>query len=40
MLDRLGGPDVFASAVDTSLDALGRLLASPGSVRELLLGAA
>jgi L-seryl-tRNA(Ser) seleniumtransferase len=38
-LDRLGGPDVFASAVDTSLDALGRLIASPDSVRELLLGA-
>jgi L-seryl-tRNA(Ser) seleniumtransferase len=38
-LERLGGPDVFASALDTSLDALGRLIARPNSVRELLLGA-
>jgi L-seryl-tRNA(Ser) seleniumtransferase len=37
-LERLGGPDVFASALDTNLDALGGLIASPNSVRELLLG--
>ena len=37
-LEKLGGPDAFASAVDTSLDELGRLLATPSDVRELLLG--
>jgi L-seryl-tRNA(Ser) seleniumtransferase len=30
--------DAFASAVDTSLDELGRRLADPASVPELLLG--
>lgn len=37
-LERFGGPDVFASAVDSSLDALGHLLADQSRVRELLLG--
>lgn len=37
-LERFGGPDVFAHAVESSLDALGRLLADPSRVRELLLG--
>jgi L-seryl-tRNA(Ser) seleniumtransferase len=37
-LDRFGGPDTFASAVDTSLDELAGLLPTPERVRELLLG--
>jgi L-seryl-tRNA(Ser) seleniumtransferase len=37
-LERLGGPGVFASAIETSLDALGRVLARPSRVRALLLG--
>jgi L-seryl-tRNA(Ser) seleniumtransferase len=37
-LERLGGPDVFAHAVESSLDTLGRLVADPSRVRELLLG--
>ena len=37
-LERLGGPEVFANAVESSLDALGRRLANPSRVRELLLG--
>ena len=37
-LERLGGTDAFAQAVDRSLDELGRLLAMPARVRELLLG--
>jgi L-seryl-tRNA(Ser) seleniumtransferase len=37
-LERLGGADAFAEAVDTSLDELAGLLATPARVRELLLG--
>jgi L-seryl-tRNA(Ser) seleniumtransferase len=37
-LERFGGPDVFADAVESSLDTLGRLVADPSRVRELLLG--
>jgi L-seryl-tRNA(Ser) seleniumtransferase len=37
-LERLGGPDAFAGAVDAALDELGRLLADRRAVRELLLG--
>jgi L-seryl-tRNA(Ser) seleniumtransferase len=37
-LERFGGPEAFASAIDDSLDELGRLLTSTRGVRELLLG--
>jgi L-seryl-tRNA(Ser) seleniumtransferase len=37
-LERVGGADAFAEAVDTSLDELARLLSTPARVRELLLG--
>jgi L-seryl-tRNA(Ser) seleniumtransferase len=37
-LDGFGGPDTFASAVDTSLDELAGLHPTPERVRELLLG--
>jgi L-seryl-tRNA(Ser) seleniumtransferase len=36
-LGRFGGANAFASAVDSSLDELARLIASPALVRELLL---
>lgn len=37
-LDRFGGPDAFATAVDSSLDALGRLIRTPSRVAALLVG--
>jgi L-seryl-tRNA(Ser) seleniumtransferase len=37
-LDRFGGPDRFADAVDASLDTLAELLRTPSGVAELLLG--
>lgn len=37
-LDRFGGADAFASAVDSSLDALGRLIRDPEGVAKLLVG--
>ena len=38
-LQRFGGAEAFAEAVDASLDALAALLDSPGELRELLGGA-
>jgi L-seryl-tRNA(Ser) seleniumtransferase len=39
-LDRFGGADAFATAVDSSLDALGRLVQIPSGVADLLVGEA
>jgi L-seryl-tRNA(Ser) seleniumtransferase len=39
-LERFGGPDRFAEAVDASLDALAELLRTESGVAELLLGVA
>jgi L-seryl-tRNA(Ser) seleniumtransferase len=35
-LDRFGGPDRFAAAVDESLDALARVVGDESALRELL----
>jgi L-seryl-tRNA(Ser) seleniumtransferase len=37
-LARLGGPEVFARAVEASLERLGRVIQEPAAVRRLLLG--
>ena len=39
-LQRFGGAERFATAVDRSLDELGRLIAHPGEIARLLLGQA
>ena len=38
-LERFGGADAYAAAIDSSLDKLAELIAHPDAVRELLLGA-
>jgi L-seryl-tRNA(Ser) seleniumtransferase len=37
-LERFGGPEKYAKAIDGSLTRLGELLQKPEDVRELLLG--
>lgn len=39
-LDRFGGAEAFAAAVDSSLDELGRLIRTPELIAELLVGGA
>ena len=37
-IERFGGADAYAAAIDSSLDKLAELIAHPNAVRELLLG--